>query len=804
MLISDTPRALRAECDPASDGGSQEEGAETGNGNDRSGQEGASPYEGVATAANLATSPVLVQWEGGFVSPDGESPAVPVLRRVFDLVDTPLTACIHATFLGIGRVWINGQEVGRDVLAPGWQSYQHRLIYDTYEVTPMLRPGVNVIEAQVGDGWYVGRLGFFGQRAIYGSRTAALIQLEMAHANRTRSVIATDQTWQWRPGPTLSADLYDGETYDARREEVCDDEDWRPVQVEAFDLDRLEPRLGPPVRRVEVIPARLLMKSPSGKVLIDFGCVLAGWARIRVSGPRGTMVTLRYAEVLENGELGVRPLRSAAATDRYILRGQDVEEWEPSFTYHGFRYVEVGGWPGGEPALSDIDAVFVHSDMERTGWFRTTHPELRQLHANVVASMRANFVSIPTDCPQRDERLGWTGDIALFAPTATFLYDCVDLLRNWLKDVASEQGDDGAIPHFVPLVPFPPEATHPQFHSRHLAVWGDVATLLPFALYQSTGDPTVLAENFELMRRWVDGVTAAVGASRIWDTGFQFGDWLDPSAPPDDPAGGATEPSLVATAYFAHSVRLLSRAAGILGRRHEESHYERLASEVVDAFQRRFLTSDDRATSDTQTAYAIVLCLDLSASERQRRGVALRLVELVRRAEHRISTGFVGTPLILDALTRAGALEDAYALLLQRECPSWLYAVTLGATSIWERWDSMLPDGSINPGEMTSFNHYALGAVAEWLHSTVAGLRADEPGYGRVRIAPRPCPPLRDAGATLQTRFGPVSVDWQLDDGQLVVHASVPDGVIAIVDIEGDAPFEVGPGRYDWTFPLAR
>ncbi len=805
MLNNDTPLgALRALSGPAADAGLLYEPVKQDVHADPHARGRTSPPADERTAEQDATANVPVQWEAEFVGPDSQSPEVPVLRRYFDLVEAPVSALVHVTFLGVGRLWINGQEVGSDVLAPGWQSYEHRLIYDTYDVTPMLRTGPNTIEAQVADGWYAGRLGFFGQRAIYGSRRAALVQLEMRAADGACSTIATDPSWQWRPGPTLSADLYDGETHDARCEDLNGDQGWRSVQSVPFDLARLVRRLGPPVRRVEVIRPRSILTSPSGKVLVDFGRVLGGWVRIRVQGPRGETITLRHAEVLEHGELGIRPLRSAAATDRYTLRGEGVEEWEPSFTYHGFRYVEVEGWPGGAPGLSDIEAVFVHSDMERIGWFRTSHPELMQLHENVVASMRANFVSIPTDCPQRDERVGWTGDIALFGPTATFLYDCIDFLRNWLIDVASEQAEDGAIPHFVPLVPFPPEATHPQFHSRHLAVWGDVATLLPFALFQSTGDATVLAENFDLMRRWVDGVAATVGPTRIWDTGFQFGDWLDPSAPPEDPAGGATEPSLVATAYFAHSARLLSRAAGILGREDDRLRYERLATDVVQAFQRRFLADDGRATSDTQTAYAIVLCLDLAASQQQSQGASERLVELVRQAGHRISTGFVGTPLILEALTRAGALDDAYSLLLQRECPSWLYAVTMGATSIWERWDSMLPDGGINPGEMTSFNHYALGAVAEWLHSTVAGLRAEEPGYGRIRIAPRPRLPLHDAGATLQTRFGPASVDWQLEGDRLAIQATVPDGVTAVVDIEGTSPFEVGPGCYEWIATAAR
>ncbi|TCC36476.1 alpha-L-rhamnosidase [Kribbella speibonae] len=738
-----------------------------------------------------------------FIVPDAPCQAVPVLRRHFRLTVPPLQARIFVTYLGIGRLWLNAQPVGEDVLAPGWQSYKHRLVYDAYDVTELLRSGDNVLEAQVADGWYAGRLGFFGQRAVYGADRAVWAQLEILYEDGSLSTIATDADRRWRPGPTLHADLYDGETHDARLEHVtADDRPWRPVAFQDFDVTRLEQRVGPAVRRTEILPPHGIFTTASGKVIVDFGRNIVGWARIQVSGPAGTEVTLRFAEVLDDGELGVRPLRSAAATDRYVLGGTETETWEPSFTYHGFRYLQVDGWPGGMPRPDQVQAVVVHSDMGRTGWFRTSHPELAQLHANVVNSMRGNFVSIPTDCPQRDERLGWTGDIAVFAPTATFLYDCTDLLRSWLIDVAHEQRPDGSLPIFVPQVPFPPSAADdPQFTARHVAVWGDAATLVPFALYDATGDRAILAEHYELMRLWVDGVENEVGPSRIWDRGFQFGDWLDPVAPSDDPAGGATEPALVATAYFANSARLLSRAAAVLGRPDDERRYAKLAAEVADAFRQRFLSDDGHCTSHSQTAYAIVLCLDLANDDRRRAGVSERLVQMVREAGHRIGTGFVGTPLILQALTSAAAIDDAYELLLQHDCPSWLYAVSMGATTIWERWDSMLPDGSINPGEMTSFNHYALGAVADWLHSTVAGLARDAPGYRRIRIAPRPRGPLRDAGATHLTPYGPASVDWRIEGETLVVEIVIPVGTTAVVDIEGSAPMECGAGTHALRFP---
>ncbi len=741
-------------------------------------------------------------WSACFVQPSRPADTVPIFRRSFHLDDAPENARLYVTYLGIGRFWVNGKPVTDAVLEPGWQSYNNRLVYRTHDVTRLLVEGDNEILAEVGPGWYSGRLGFFEQRGIYGEGTAVLAQLELRLASGEFVTVASDESWTWRNGPTISSDLYDGEIYDAREADE-DRAEWLPVARKEFDLTLLEAPTSPPVRRVEEISPKAITRSPSGKIIVDFGRNVVGWVRITATGSVGTQIRLRHAEVLENDELGVRPLRTAAATDTVILAGAGLETWEPGFTYHGFRYVEVEGWPGEAPSAADLTAVVLFSDLPRAGWFRTSHTELARLHDNVVASMQGNFVSIPTDCPQRDERLGWTGDIAVFAPTATFLYDCSGFLRSWLRDVELEQDDDGRLPTFVPEVPFPPFAAqlHPQFDRARSAVWGDAATIVPFALYQASGDVSVLRDTFELMRRWVDGVIASAGDDRIWDGDFQFGDWLDPTAPPDDPGDGRTEPELIATAYLAHSARLVARAAAILGDSDSAEKYDTVAVETVHAFQDRFFSDADVMTSDSQTAYALALCLDLAGDGERRDQVATRLVELVRAEDHRIGTGFVGTPLILEALTLAGALDDAYAMLLRRDLPSWLYAVSMGATTIWERWDSMLPDGSINPGEMTSFNHYALGAVANWLHSTVAGMSAIEPGYRRIRIAPRPRSEVRDAGATHHTPFGPASVDWSIDGEYLEVRVSIPDGVVAVIDLEGEEPFERRGG--DYTFRTA-
>jgi alpha-L-rhamnosidase len=515
--------------------------------------------------------------------------------------------------------------------------------------------------------------------------------------------------------------------------------------------------------------------------------------RIRVRGEAGRTVRIRHAEILQDGELCTAPLRGAAATDEYTLRGGDAEEWEPRFTVHGFRYAEVDGWPG-ELTAADLDAVVCHTDMTRTGWFTCSDPLLEKLHDNVVWSMRGNFVDVPTDCPQRDERLGWTGDIAVFAPTASFLYDCAGLLTSWLADLAAEQGELGTVPAYVPWV----ELVFPVVPT---AVWGDAAVSVPSVLHERFADTGVLRAQYASMRAWVDQVAALAGDRRLWSTGFQFGDWLDPAAPPDEPAAARTDPYLVATAYHARSASLLADIAALLGEEEDHRRYAALATEIADAFNNEYVTPNGRVVSDAQTAYAVALHADLLEKVDQRERAGRRLVELVEAEGHHVGTGFVGTPLICDALTAVGADDTAYRLLMQRECPSWLYPVTMDATTIWERWDSMLPDGRVNPGEMTSFNHYALGAVADWLHRRVAGLVPAAPGYKRILVRPRPGGGLTHASATHESPFGRIEVAWRRDGERLHVDVAVPPGATATVQLPDPSftPVDMGSGRRSFT-----
>ncbi|MFK3835816.1 family 78 glycoside hydrolase catalytic domain [Microbacterium sp. NPDC087868] len=739
---------------------------------------------------------------------DDRRPAL--VRRDFTVRPGLVRARLYASAHGLYQAEINGERVGTDVLSPGWTVYRERLRYYTYDVTDLLAEGDNAIGAWLGDGWYRGRLGWRGGfRNVFGDDLSFIGQLELTYADGTTETVATDTRWRSAPSPILHSGIYDGETYDAREElpgwsrAGYDDGDWQRVQLRRRDPATLVAPTGPPVRVTEEVHPVTVLRTPAGKRVLDFGQNLVGVVRLRATAAAGTTVTLRTAEVLQDDELYTRPLRDAVSTDVYTFAGRpEGEEWEPRFTYHGFRYVEVDGWPGdidADAAAGALVARVLHTDMERTGWFESSNPQLDRLHENVVWGMRGNFVDIPSDCPQRDERLGWTGDIQVFAPAASFLYDSSGMLAGWLRDLEAEQLPDGTVPWYVPVIPADTMWT-PQ---RPGAAWGDAATIVPWTLHRRFGDEGVLRAQFDSARAWVDLQAEIAGPSRLWDTGFQLGDWLDPAAPPHDPADALTDRYLVASGYFAYSARLVADMAATLGETADAAHYTALAAEAKAAFIGAYVGDDGRMTSDAQTAYALALEFDLLPDE-LRAPAAARLAALVHAGGNRIGTGFVGTPLVTDALSANGQLDAAYDLLLEKECPSWLYQVGMGATTVWERWDSMRPDGSVNPGSMTSFNHYALGAVVDWMHRVVAGLAADAPGYRRIRVAPRPGGGLTSAAARHRTPFGEAAVSWRIDAGVLHVTAELPVGTTGVLALPGQPEEEVGHGTHTRSVALDR
>jgi alpha-L-rhamnosidase len=738
-----------------------------------------------------------------------EVPQAPLLRTRFTLDDghgEVTSAVLHVTALGVVEPHLDGEPVSEDVLTPGWSSYEWRLRYATHDLTGRLSSGSgeHVLGLALGNGWAVGRLAWSGHSGLYSDRIGAFAQLEVTFADGHEQVVATGPDWQARPSAVTADEIYDGQDVDFRHLEprwaALDGpaDGWSGVSVLEFDTARLTEHVGPAVRRQEVVRPVAVTTSPSGRTLVDFGQNLVGWLRFTVTGPEGSTITLRHAEVLEHGELGVRPLRTAKATDHLTLSG-GADTFEPTFTFHGFRYAEVEGWPG-ELTVDDLEAVVVHSELRRTGEFECSHELVNQLHRNVVWGQKGNFLDVPTDCPQRDERLGWTGDLAVFGPSAAYLFDVSTFLRDWLRDLDAEQADnDGVTPFVVPdVLKYSPPKELGGSKPDSTCFWSDVAVWLPWTLWRAYGDREALAEAYPAAVAHVRHVEGLLSPTDLWDQGFQFADWLDPDAPPDDPAAAKADKGVVATAAIHRSARTAADMARVLGHAEDAVAFDALAVRLRTAFLQHYVSADGTVLSDCATVYALAIEFGLLDGELMAKA-GDRLAEVVAKAGYRVSTGFAGTPYVTDALTSTGHLEEAYRLLLEEGCPSWLYPVTMGATTIWERWDSMLPDGTINPGQMTSFNHYALGAVADWMHRVVAGLAPLEPGYARSLVAPRPGGGITWAKGALQTPHGRLAVSWRQDGDALSVDVTVPEGTSAVLRLPDGSERELTAGEHSVT-----
>ncbi|KAL0932412.1 alpha-rhamnosidase [Colletotrichum truncatum] len=710
----------------------------------------------------------------------------------FDL----LSARLYITSLGVFEATINGKPVTDECMAPGWTSYRHRLVYRVLDVKNLLLPGQkNTICVEVGEGWYAGRLGFKGGiRFRYGDVIGLFAQLEVKGPKNEPWSLLTDESWSCKPSAITNSEIYDGEDYDMREEE---EEDWNRAdkvwdnalgtKILPWPTAKLVAIDAPPVRVIETKPCINVFLSKSGKTILDFGQNLVGKLLVKsVQLGKGEKITLRHAEVMEDGELGTRPLRDAKCLDTIIGSGKEIKDWTPKFTFHGFRFVQVDGWPSGTLSKNDIQALVMHTDMKRRGFFECSNSSVNQLHSNVVWSMRGNFLSLPTDCPQRDERLGWTGDLQVFCPTATFLYDTLGILGNWLQDVAAEQleeGKGGIPPLVVPL------AISPNWPHMAQAVWDDMTVLAPHVLYQYSSDKGLLERQFQSMQAWLDqGIDRA--SDGLWNPDkWQLADWLDPSAPPEDPGNGRTDSILVANAYLVHTTLVFSQLCAALGKDNLSAKYSEDGERLKTLFQRRYITPEGNLMSTSQTGLALAFQFDLYPNNSlQRQTAAKALEKLVRTARFHISTGFAGTPVISHALTTIGRPQLAYRMLLETTCPSWLFpVVSMGATTIWERWDSMLPDGRINPGQMTSLNHYALGSVADWLHGSVGGISPLEPGWKRIRVRPVPGGNITSARASFDGPYGKVAIEWTVDGNEIFkMKLIVPPSCSAVVTLPSE------------------
>ena len=787
-----------------------------------------------AFAVRVATTTGWTAWsdplvvEAGIDGPElaaavigADTPAdgpVPLLRTEFTLDRTPASARLRLSALGLVDAWINGERAGDALLTPGWTSYQERILVDTVDVTSLLHEGANVIVLAVADGWYRGSFGFARRQAIYGERTGALAQLEADG----EVVAKTDASWRAGFGALRSASIYDGTVTDLRlhdpavHEPGFADEAWVAASVIDVDPARFEPRSAPPVRVVAELP--MVGTAHDGRTRLDGGQNVSGWVRLVVRGRAGDVVTVRHAEVLEpSGDLHVKALRSAKATDVYTLDRDGEHTLEPAFTFHGFRYADVDG-----AEVVSATAIAISSDLAPRSTFSSSHAALDRFHSNVFWSQRDNFVSVPTDCPQRDERLGWTGDAQAFAATANTLMDAEAFWLSWLRDLEIDQTDEGGVPAVVPDIIRPQDMLMGGVQTPNMgrAGWADAATIIPLAVYESYGSDEVLLRQRGSMRRWVDHLTRRAGDDVVLAPGdYQFGDWLDPDAPGDRPWEAKVSSDFVSNAFYARSARLLACAERILGDAASAAQYDALADRVGAATFGRWGEEAVR----TQSGAAIALEFGLAPDDR-RAEIAAGLAENVRRENGRIATGFLGTPLVLFALSRHGYLDEAYLMLLRREAPSWLYQVDRGATTVWERWDAILPDGTIHSGAMDalptedaseedtgmlSFNHYAYGAMIDWVYRTVAGLApdAEDPGYRTVHVAPRPAVGLSHASASIDTPQGRLAIDWRVEGGVFEATLEVPFGARAVLDLPTTAdstatvagspvPAELGHGTH--------
>lgn len=746
-------------------------------------------------------------WTAQWISVNGKdtSERSPLFRKEFLLKKKIKSALAYITAKGLYEANINGQRVSDSYFAPGWTSYKNLLQYQVYDVTEALQNGANVIGITLGDGWYKGRIGFGNQRRFYGDTRALLLQLELAFTDGSEASINSDGSWKTAYGPIMASDIYDGEIYDARMEKTgwslpgyLEDNQWQRVGTLEMGSEQLVGMSGPMVKKQEQFKALKIFKTPKGETVVDFGQNLVGWVMLKAKGPAGTKITLSHAEVLDKeGNFYTVNLRSAKARNIYTLKGDTAQVFEPHFTFQGFRYVKVEGYPG-ELLAENLNAVAVYSAMETTGKFTTSNPLLNQLQHNITWGQRGNFVDVPTDCPQRDERLGWTGDAQAFGNTAAYNMDVAGFFTKWLKDLKADQQPNGMVPHVIPNVLGP--------HDGAATGWADAATIIPWDMYLAYGDQRLLEDQYESMKKWV-GYMTATAKNNLWNTGFHFGDWLF-YRPDDDNDGKAsvTDKYLIAQAFYANSVQLMINTAGVLGKKEDAATYTSLLNKLKKAFVDEYMTANGRLVSSTQTAYVLALQFDM-LPEQLRVGAAERLVRNIRDYGNHLTTGFLGTPYLCHVLTRFGHTPVAYDLLMQESYPSWLYPVKMGATTIWERWDGIKPDGSFQTPSMNSYNHYAYGAIGDWMYRNMAGINADPsaPGYKKIVIAPKPGGGIKNVSASLNSPYGIISSTWKIENGLFKLDVIVPANTTAKVVLpagelkdgkETAAEAEIGSGSY--------
>jgi alpha-L-rhamnosidase len=664
--------------------------------------------------------------------------------------------------------------VGDELLAPGWTSYHKRLQYQTYDLTEQLQAGANAIGIILADGWYKGNLVREDNRNIYGDRRAAFFKIHVTYNDGTEEVIVTDTTWKASTGPILFSEIYHGETYDARLEHEgwtspdFNDQDWTGTIIQEMPITQLVAQENDPTRVTEQLNPIDAFVTPAGDTVLEMGQNMVGRIRFQVSAPKGTRIVLKHAEVLDKvGNIYFGNLKFAKQKVEYITKGEGTETFAPHFTFQGFRYVKIEGYPGQENGLplENFVGEVIHSDMELTGEFECSDQLVNRLQQNIVWGQRGNFLDVPTDCPQRSERLGWTADAQVFIPTALFNYHGGPFFTKWLRDLKADQLPDGNVPFVIPNME----------GGKGSVAWGDAATIVPWTVYQAYGDKRLLAEQYDSMKAWVEYIRRQGKNEYLWNTGFHFGDWLALDAK-ENSFVGATPKDLIATVFFAYSTRIVRDAAEVLGKTGEAQEYSVLLEKIIEQFNHEFISPSGRLVSPTQTAHVVALMFDMVDGKAKER-TAFELNELIIQNDYHLNTGFVGTPYLCLALSKGGYHETAVKLLMKDDFPSWLYQVKKGATTVWEHWDSIKQDGSFWSDQMNSFNHYAYGSIGNWLYKVVAGLDmdAESTAYKKIKIEPKFAGiSLTYGKASYESMYGKILSSWRLTNDEVEMQVEIP------------------------------
>lgn len=740
-------------------------------------------------------------WKATWIKADTNETAKrasPLFRAKYNLDKKIESATASITSYGLYEAYINGKKIGDAYLTPGWTSYHKRLQYQTYDVTNLLQKGINVIGAVLGSGWYRGNLVWNGHKELYGKNLALLLQIKVHYTDGTSEIIGTNKNWKTTTGKILDSEIYHGEIIDSRKEKIgwklptYNDKDWSFVKTANYDKNNLVATINEPIRKHETFKPIAVINTPEGDRVLDFGQNLVGFVQIKVSGKKGDTILLHHAEVLDKlGNFYTANLRAAKQENIYILKGEGEEIFEPHFTWQGFRYVRIKGISGNIKP-ENFTAIALYSDMKHTGSFSTSNQLINQLQHNIEWGQKGNFLDVPTDCPQRDERLGWTGDAQVFFDTASFNMQVDNFFTKWMKDVTADQLENGSIPHVIPNVLNPNDAGS--------GGWGDVATIIPWNMYLNYGDKSILENQYPSMKAWVNYITTQ-SQNNLWNSGSHFGDWLYyiPDGKDNEGRSAETDKFLIAQCYYAKSTQIMIETACLLDKPEDIEKYTILLKNIKKAFVKKYTTPDGALISDSQTAYVLALNFNM-LPEHLIPKAAKRLADNIKSYNYHLTTGFLGTPYLCHVLTKFGYHDLAYTLLMQTTYPSWLYPVTQGATTIWERWDGQKPNGDFQNAGMNSFNHYAYGAIGDWMYKTLGGInsskKVNEVGYKNIILKPyvynnhiskKENEKITWIKTDLNTYYGKISSHWKNNENELYMDITIPVNTLAELHIPSNS-----------------